>query len=241
MKLLHRWRAELLQFPVSDSLDICAIYCTFCVDHHRPQRRFLVILLSPFVLRQSDVGRKLFEKLLARCSHISVNIRAPQRTITMFWTSFPQTWANSNNWDCFVVIHLFSTRPICSSITASFYYLDPFLHLDKRQAEQKWVRPSIISTEYGRVRSGSVSDGECDGRRGASVNCGSLPAAIRAASIDLLLIVVNASAFAVLWNWILIVLLYRQGLGIVRHSIYYCWLKSIIFFYVSALNKFALF
>lgn len=60
-------------------------------------------------------------------------------------------------------------------------------------------------------------------------------------SIAVLLIVVNASAFAVLWNWILIVLLYRQGLGIVRRSIYYCWLKSIIFFYVSALNKFALF
>lgn len=68
-----------------------------------------------------------------------------------------------------------------------------------------------------------------------------LPPSIHAASIDLLLIVVNASAFAVLWNWILIVLLYRQGLGIVRRSIYYCWLKSIIFFYVSALNKIALF
>lgn len=67
------------------------------------------------------------------------------------------------------------------------------------------------------------------------------PPSIHAASIDLLLIVVNASAFAVLWNWILIVLLYRQGLGIVRRSIYYCWLKSIIFFYVSALNKIALF
>lgn len=47
-------------------------------------------------------------------------------------------------------------------------------------------------------------------------------------------IVVNASAFAV--SWTLIVLLQN-----VRRSIYYCWFKSIIFLYVSALNKFALF
>ena len=131
------------------------------------------------------------------------------------------------------VFHLYHLlillKIIFSSIRASLY----FMILHPNSSDSHWVplrirvggRTRVTGSFWVRVLMTSVLRS---------------PAPSHAASIDLLLIVVNASAFAVLWNWILIVLLYWQGLGTVRRSIYYCWLKSIIFFYVSALNKFAL-
>lgn len=155
-------------------------------------------------------------RFLTKLTHMLLEIRAPQRMILTFFFK--------------VLIGRFHFTFVCVKHS--------FDHSVQKASRESRSSSGVVSTEDKPwVGSWAMVD-----VMAAEFVCWTVPwrappppAAIHAASIDFLLIVVNASAFAVLWNWILIVLLYRQGL--VRHSIYYCWLKSIIFFYVSALNK----